>query len=185
MGTSENFCLRWNDFEANVSDAFRDLRADDDFFDVTLACCDDVEDDEARFLKAHKVVLAAASELFRSMLRTLSGERRPTLFLRGVKFADLERVLDFVYHGEVNVAQNELNAFLAVAEDLRIKGLVENKRKPTTPKAPRPVVLEQEHQPSVKRAKLDVKREELPSTSSQHDDDLQGASLITKFLCMG
>merc|ERR1712126_773495 len=30
------------------------------------------------------------------------------------------------YHGEVNVAQEELNSFLAVAEELRVKGLTQN-----------------------------------------------------------
>ena len=34
---SEKFCLRWNDFESNISGAFRELRDDKDFFDVTLA----------------------------------------------------------------------------------------------------------------------------------------------------
>ena len=30
-------------------------------------------------------------------------------------------VLNSMYHGEVNVAQDELNSFLAVAEDLKVK----------------------------------------------------------------
>ena len=38
---SEKFCLRWNDFEGNISAAFRELRDDKDFFDVTLACDDE------------------------------------------------------------------------------------------------------------------------------------------------
>ena len=37
---TDNFCLRWNDFAENVSGAFKDLRAEKDFFDVTLACED-------------------------------------------------------------------------------------------------------------------------------------------------
>ena len=54
MATTENFCLRWNDFESNLSSAFRELRDDADFFDVTLA----TDEDE---VKAHKVVLSACS----------------------------------------------------------------------------------------------------------------------------
>ena len=46
---SEKFCLRWNDFENNIGIAFRELRDDKDFFDVTLAC-----DDEQ--IQAHKVI---------------------------------------------------------------------------------------------------------------------------------
>ena len=39
---------------------------------------------------------------------------------------DLRLLLNFMYQGEVNVAQEELNSFLAVAEDLRVKGLTQN-----------------------------------------------------------
>ena len=38
----------------------------------------------------------------------------------------MQAVLNFMYHGEVNVAQEELNSFLAVAEDLQVKGLTQN-----------------------------------------------------------
>ena len=34
----------------------------------------------------------------------------------------MEAVLNFMYNGEVNVAQDDLNSFLQVAEDLRVKG---------------------------------------------------------------
>merc|ERR1719322_1700356 len=39
---------------------------------------------------------------------------------------ELLSVLNFMYMGEVNVAQEELNSFLSVAEDLRVKGLTQN-----------------------------------------------------------
>ena len=32
--------LRWNDFESNISSAFKEI-CDEDFFDVTLACDDE------------------------------------------------------------------------------------------------------------------------------------------------
>ena len=38
MGNSDKFCLRWNDFESNVSSAFREFREDKELFDVTIAC---------------------------------------------------------------------------------------------------------------------------------------------------
>ena len=40
--------------------------------------------------------------------------------------------MNFMYHGEVNVAQEELNSFLSVAEDLRVKGLTQSSN-PTKP----------------------------------------------------
>ena len=49
---SEKLCLQWNDFQENVKSAFRNLREDKDFADVTLACEDDQQ------VEAHKVILA-------------------------------------------------------------------------------------------------------------------------------
>jgi len=118
MGSTEKFCLRWNDFESNISGAFRELRDDKDFFDVTLACDEDQ-------IQAHKVILSACSPFFRTVLRRNRHEH-PLLYLKGVKYVDLVAVLNFMYHGEVNVAQEELNSFLAVAEDLKVKGLTQN-----------------------------------------------------------
>jgi len=118
--SAEKFCLRWNDFESNLSSAFRDLRTDKDLFDVTLSC-------GGESFQAHKLVLSACSDLFRDMFRRslpLSGTHS-ILYLRGVHGADMKAVLDFMYHGEVSVAQEELNSFLSVAEDLKVKGLTQ------------------------------------------------------------
>jgi len=115
---SDKFCLRWNDFESNISSAFKELRDDKDFFDVTLACGDEE-------IRAHKVILSACSTFFRNVLRR-NPHHHPFMYLKGVRFVDLQAVLNFMYHGEVNVAQEELNSFLAVAEDLRVKGLTQN-----------------------------------------------------------
>jgi len=118
MATAEKFCLRWNDFESNISSAFRELREDKDFFDVTLACDDDQ-------IQAHKVILSACSPFFRTVLKRNRHEH-PLLYLKGVKYIDLVAVLNFMYHGEVNVAQEELNSFLSIAEELKVKGLTQN-----------------------------------------------------------
>jgi len=117
MGT-EKFCLKWNDFERNISLAFRDIREEKDFFDCTLSC-------GARQIQAHKIILAACSPFFRTTLRQ-NPHQHPLLYLKGVEFSDLQAVLTFMYHGEVNVAQDQLNSFLSVAEDLQVKGLTQN-----------------------------------------------------------
>jgi len=122
MGTTENFCLRWNDFESNLSTAFRELRDDADFFDVTLA----TDEDE---VKAHKVVLSACSPHLKQVLKRHSKSEHQAhllIYLRGVRHVDLVSVLEFMYSGEVNVSQEDLNSFLAVAEDLRVRGLTQN-----------------------------------------------------------
>ena len=91
--SSEKFCLKWNDFESNISGAFRELRDEKDFFDVTLAC------DENQ-IKAHKVIISACSPFFRQVLRQ-NPHQHPLLYMKGVNFTDLQSVLTFMYQGEV------------------------------------------------------------------------------------
>ena len=164
---SEKFCLRWNDFESNISSAFKDLRDDKDFFDLTLAC----EDDEK--IQAHKVILAACSPFFHHVLRH-NPHQHPLLYLKGIKHTDLQSVLSFMYHGEVNVAQEELNSFLAVAEELKIKGLTQNsprepnlrKEKPPPPPKPKPPQQTFYHTPQTKPlTQPDDEIQEIPTTT--------------------
>jgi len=188
MGSSEKFCLRWNDFESNISGAFRELREDKDFFDVTLAC-----DDEQ--LQAHKVILSACSPFFRTVLRRNRHEH-PLLYLKGVKYADLVSVLNFMYHGEVNVAQEELNSFLAVAEDLKVKGLTQGNSssdtkashsapppRPDPPKArlpdPTPQVKRPRPGPSPSQPPRQIAPAQ-PAYSQEQDDDIQEVAPIVK-----
>jgi len=121
MGTSEKFCLRWNDFESNISGAFQEIRAEKDFFDVTLAC----EDDQ---VEAHKVILSACSPFFKGVLRR-NPHQHPLLYLKGIKHSEMMAVINFMYCGEVSVAQEDLNNFLSVAEELKIKGLTQGQQK--------------------------------------------------------
>ena len=87
--TSEKFCLKWNDFETNVSVAFRELRGERDFFDVTIAC----EDDQ---IQAHKVILSACSPFFKNLLRR-NPHQHPLLYLKGISFKDIQSV--FIHFG--------------------------------------------------------------------------------------
>ena len=120
MANGEKFCLRWNEFEKNISKSFRELREDKDFFDVTLVC-------DTNQIQAHKVVLSACSSFFRSVLKH-NPHQHPLLYLKGIRYEDIISVLNFMYHGEVNVVQDELTVFLAVAEDLKVKGLVQSNK---------------------------------------------------------
>jgi len=159
--SSEKFCLKWNDFESNISVAFRDLRDDGELFDVTLACCDESTGDSQKFIQAHKVILSACSPFFRNLLRRqqpnggVGGGGNPIIYLRGISYTDMESVLSFMYHGEVNVAQDQLNSFLAVAEDLKVKGLTQNKT--------------QDKKPPDVRGSGDIKRSRSPIRPSGSD----------------
>lgn len=62
MDETQHFCLRWNNYQSSITSAFENLRDDEDFVDVTLAC-------EGRSIKAHRVVLSACSPYFRDLLK--------------------------------------------------------------------------------------------------------------------
>jgi len=174
---TEKFCLKWNDFESNISVAFRDIRDEKDFFDVTLACDDDQ-------IQAHKVILSACSPFFRNVLKR-NPHQHPLLYLKGVKYTDLQSVLNFMYHGEVNVAQDELNSFLAVAEELRVKGLTQNngsqsaKATHSAPKSPPPSKVnarpaDRDTAPPPKRPRPSPAPQlPPPPSATQDDDDIQ------------
>jgi len=164
MSGSEHFCLRWNDFETNISHAFQAIREEKDFFDVTIAC----EDEQ---VQAHKVILSACSPFFKKVLRK-NPHQHPLLFLKGVKYAEIVSILNFMYHGEVNVTQDDLNGFLAVAEELKVKGLTQNdqnnsgerSKPPPKPSREPPDIKES---PPIKRARVQQPR----------NDDIQEISV--------
>ena len=118
---SENFCLKWNDFVDNVTSSFGQLRTDKDFSDVTLVSGDGHQ------IKAHRLALASGSLVFKGLLSQNSAAN-PVIFLRGVKSGELNSIVDFLYLGETNIHQDDLNEFLALAEDLQLKGLTENRK---------------------------------------------------------
>ena len=116
MPTSEKFCLRWNDFQDNVNNAFRELRKDREFTDVTLAC------EDGHQVDAHKVILSASSPFFQNLLKR-NKHAHPLIYMRGMKSEDLLAIIDFLYYGEVDIYQENLDVFLNIAEELQLKGL--------------------------------------------------------------
>ena len=116
MSSSEKLCLKWNDFQENILSGFKDLRREKEFTDVTLAC------EDGKQVEAHKVVLTSFSPLFKNLLKS-NKHQHPMIYMRGVKFEDLDAILDFLYCGEANVHQDHLDSFLAMADELKLKGL--------------------------------------------------------------
>ena len=114
--SSEKLCLQWNDFKENIRSSFRELREDKDLTDVTLVC------EDGRQVEVHKVILASSSPLFMDILKR-NKHPHPLIFMRGLKSEDLLAIVDFLYLGEANVFQEDLDSFLALAEELKLKGL--------------------------------------------------------------
>ena len=117
MAGNDNYCLRLNGFESNAKIYWQDLQAENDFCDVTLAC-------EDKQIKTHKLIISSCSPVLGNILK-LNQTPHPVIYLRKVKYKDLQNLLNFMYQGEVNVAEEDLPNFLEIAEDLNVRGLSE------------------------------------------------------------
>ena len=115
----ETFLLEWDNFQDNLATSLNTLRCDGELFDVTLAC-DDGQ------VEAHKVILSAASTFFKQIIKR-NPHPHPLFYLKGSKIDILKSMLDFMYFGKSNVGQDLVESFLALGEELEVKGLVKNK----------------------------------------------------------
>ena len=131
----QQFCLRWNNYQTNLSAVFDQLLQAEAFVDVTLAC------QGSQFIKCHRVVLSACSPYFQNLLMEHTGQH-PIIILRDLQFSELQALVEFMYKGEINVLQDQIPRLLRTAEILRIRGLAEVKnedQKPAPIKRPPPV----------------------------------------------
>ena len=94
--------LSKDNFPATTSDAFKALRLETDFNDVTLAW------DNGEQVDAHKVILSSSSEFFKRILKN-NGKKFPLIYLFGINHEFLIQIINFIYLGEVQVDMDKLN----------------------------------------------------------------------------
>lgn len=114
---TQQFCLRWNNYQTNLTCVFDQLLQSESFVDVTLAC-------DGNQIKAHKIVLSACSPYFQSLFFD-NPCQHPIIIMRDVKWPELKAIVEFMYKGEINVNQDQISPLLAIAEMLQIRGLAE------------------------------------------------------------
>jgi len=115
------YTLESVNFPANLSASLGSLLSGSQLCDVTLVC-DDGQ------LSAHKVILAASSNFFSSVFQ-MNPHNHPLMYLRGVKTEHMQCLLQFLYAGTTTMKTEDVPSFLAMAADLKIMGLMENKEK--------------------------------------------------------
>lgn len=117
--TDQQYCLRWNNHQTNLLSVFEELLNNASFTDVTLA------NDTGLTVKCHKIVLAASSTYFQNLFLELPNQQHPVIVLKDVRYSEMKAILDYMYRGEVSVAQHQLPDLLKIAQVLKVKGLVE------------------------------------------------------------
>ncbi|KAH8386156.1 hypothetical protein KR200_001681 [Drosophila serrata] len=115
--SSQQFCLRWNNYQSNLTTIFDQLLQNECFVDVTLAC-------DGRSMKAHKMVLSACSPYFQTLLAETPCQH-PIVIMRDVNWSDLKAIVEFMYRGEINVSQDQIGPLLRIAEMLKVRGLAD------------------------------------------------------------
>ncbi|XP_039149014.1 protein bric-a-brac 1 isoform X5 [Drosophila simulans] len=115
--SSQQFCLRWNNYQTNLTTIFDQLLQNECFVDVTLAC-------DGRSMKAHKMVLSACSPYFQTLLAETPCQH-PIVIMRDVNWSDLKAIVEFMYRGEINVSQDQIGPLLRIAEMLKVRGLAD------------------------------------------------------------
>merc|ERR1712243_213383 len=132
------------DFQSNVPKYFSTLRAENDFWDVTL-----VSDDQKQ-ISAHKVVLSSCSEYFKNILKQ-NKHAHPLICIADINYEDLTNVLDYIYQGEIQIYQEDLDGFLLIAQRLKLDGLL---TKQSNEDPPETVIQNYEH--DIKDSFIDV-----------------------------
>ena len=114
--TPEQFSIKWNDFHESITASYRDLRNDNDFTDITLACGDGHQ------VEAHRNILSSCSPFFKAILKRAK-HPHPIIYMRGMSEDDISSLLNFLYYGETKVLHQNLQQFLSLAKELQLKGL--------------------------------------------------------------
>ena len=134
---AERLSLQWDQFQMNQVDSgkgelldtsiscfeyqvdsYKRMRKATDFSDITLAC------EDGRQIYAHRIILASSSSFFQKVLTKVM-HSHPLIFLKGVTHSHLSAIMDFIYLGQAEIQEKDVDAFVEVATDLGIKGITE------------------------------------------------------------
>ena len=110
------FNVKWADFSMNVVNSFKQLRNSDYFIDVTLAS------DDEKIVSANKVVLAAGSKYFETILKN-NPLPQQIICLQGINNEELNQILDYLYYGEVEIDWNKISRFIDISKRFKLHGL--------------------------------------------------------------
>ena len=113
---AEKFKLAWDHFESNASRSFTRLREDTDLCDVTL-----ISDDQEQ-VRAHKVVLASCSEVFKSIFQK-NKQNSLCILMNDMSSNELGNLLDYIYCGKVDIEQSHMERFLEFGKKFKLEGL--------------------------------------------------------------
>ena len=115
---AKKISISWDEFNGHVPKLFQDLHMDKVFADVTLATNDN------RQVMAHKVILSHCSLVFRNILQA-NLHPNPLIYLSNLSFHEVQSVLQFMYLGECQIKNEDIEKFTKLGQEYKISGLYE------------------------------------------------------------
>ena len=115
MEVQEKFNLSWQAYTNHLRSMLQNLMIETELTDVTLVS------DDMKQVRAHKVILSAASPVFKTIIGRFPSNCM--IYLRGIQNQELQAILEFLYLGKSSLVKDRINEFLKVASDLQIIGL--------------------------------------------------------------
>ena len=117
MQHQEKYTLHWHSYSDHLRDTLKEMMTSSEFADVTL-----VTDDKQQ-IRAHRNILSACSPVFKNILQINSNNTFPVIYLRGIKYSEMESIMQFIYLGEARFYEERMNELIKVSKDLEIKDL--------------------------------------------------------------
>ena len=107
--------IRMEHFQKNTNEMLKIMRGMEEFCDVTL-----ISDDDKR-VRAHKIVLASSSTIFRDLFQSDEEEDGyQVIHIKGVQSGFLTSMIDLIYKGETKVEEKECGKFLNLLRQYKL-----------------------------------------------------------------
>ena len=90
--------------------------------------CYHIRKKSSQIIRAHRVLLSAGSSYLERVLSVTTSDH-PTVVLSGIRYKELKLLVDFMYSGEVAVAQTQFPGLMEAANWLGIRGLCTEEEK--------------------------------------------------------
>ena len=114
---AEKLCLKWNNHLNALEKMTKKHFMDEFYSDATILC-------EGNFYPVHRLILSTCSEYFETMFEQCRQiNKHPFIVVKDVDSKNMERILNYMYKGEIHVYQEDLPELIKSAEAFRIKGL--------------------------------------------------------------
>ncbi|XP_043211669.1 B-cell CLL/lymphoma 6 member B protein-like [Amphibalanus amphitrite] len=107
--------LKWQTHVPSLCTEFMELRKNESYVDVTLVC-------RGGQIKAHRLLLSSCSPLLERLLAA-NQEPEATLILPDLQISCVRSLIEYVYTGEISVADCEIDGLVEAATILQVRGI--------------------------------------------------------------